>query len=143
MAASAPAIDVVRLRGRRVALPGFVREPLVHFFILGSLLFAAGRLLQKPTLASARTRLEVPAAEIRRMREVWTLQWHRPPQPAELQSLIDEYVREQILFREALAMGLDRDDEIVRRRLIQKMQFLSQEMKHGADSSAEPPGDVD
>ncbi|MGD0617126.1 MAG: hypothetical protein ABSB67_05645 [Bryobacteraceae bacterium] len=143
MAAIAPAIDVVRFRYRRVALPGFVREPLVHFFILGALLFVAGRMLQKPARAPARTRIDVPAAEVRRMREVWTLQWHRPPQPAELQSLIDEYVREQVLFREALAMGLDRDDEIVRRRLVQKMQFLSQEMKHGADSSAEPAGEVD
>jgi len=143
MAAIAPAIDLVPLRGRRVPLPRFVREPLVHFLILGALLFVVARMLQKPALAPARPRIEVAAAEVRRMRELWGLQWHRPPQPAELQSLIDEYVREQVLFREALAMGLDRDDEIVRRRLVQKMQFLSQEMKHGADSSAEPAGDID
>jgi hypothetical protein len=71
-------------------------------------------------------RIEVPAAEGRRLREVWAMQWRRPPRPEELQSLLDDYVREEVLVREAIAMGLDRDDDIVRRRLVQKMEFLAQ-----------------
>ncbi len=143
----APAQAIEHNRDGRVHTATLLRrllgEPLLHFFILGALLFAAGRLLQKPQFMAARTRIEVPAAEIRRMREVWTVQWQRPPRPDEMRSLIEEYVREQVLFREAVAIGLDRDDEIVRRRLIQKMEFLSQEMKPGAERPAEVERGVD
>jgi hypothetical protein len=103
-----------------------VREPLLHFLLLGALLYWAGTLPKKAGSIPRQTRIEVPLSEVRRMREVWTMQWHRSPRPEELQSLIDEYVREEVLYREAIAMGLDRNDGIVRRRLAQKMEFLEQ-----------------
>jgi hypothetical protein len=103
-----------------------VREPLLHFLVLGALLYWAGTLPKKAGLIPRQTRIEVPLSEVNRMREVWTMQWHRAPRPEELQILIDEYVREEVLYREAIAMGLDRNDGIVRRRLVQKMEFLGQ-----------------
>jgi hypothetical protein len=103
-----------------------VREPLLHFLLLGALLYWAGTLPKKAGSITRQTRVEVPRSEVNRMREVWSMQWHRAPRPEELQSLIDEYVREEVLYREAIAMGLDRNDGIVRRRLVQKMEFLGQ-----------------
>ncbi len=103
----------------------FVREPLVHFLLLGAALYWVASPSQR-SVPARQTRIEVPAAEVRRMREEWTMQWHRPPRPRELQNLIDEYVREEVLYREAMAMGLDRNDDVVRRRLVQKMEFLEQ-----------------
>ena len=64
----------------------------------------------------------------RHIAEVWQKTRQRPPTPSELEGLINEYVREEILYREALAMGLDRDDVIVRRRMRQKIEFLSEDI---------------
>jgi hypothetical protein len=111
-----------RLRRGAVAL---AREPLLHFILLGALLNLAGALWKRPAAAPRNARIEIPASQVGRLREVWSLQWHRQPTPAELQGLIDDYVREEVLSREAIALGLDRNDDIVRRRLIDKMEFLS------------------
>jgi hypothetical protein len=100
------------------------REPVVHFLLIAVLLYGIGALARKPAAIVRRTRIEVSSAEINRLKRVWTAQWRRPPDAQELRSLVDDYVREEVLFREALAMGLDRGDEIARRRLVQKMEFL-------------------
>jgi peptidyl-prolyl cis-trans isomerase C len=127
----------VRISGRsRQLFERILREPLLHFLVLGALFYWAGTLPKKAGSIPRQTRIEVPLSEVRRMREVWTMQWHRAPRPEELQSLIDEYVREEVLYREAIAMGLDRDDGIVRRRLAQKMEFLGQP---GLAAGTEPP----
>ncbi len=108
---------------------GVVREPLVHFLLAGVVLFAAARLTQRFTSgSSAANRIQVSAAEIQRLREVWTRQWGRAPDSTQMQNLINEYVRDEVMYREALASGLDRDDTIIRRRLVEKMEFLSQEL---------------
>jgi hypothetical protein len=111
-----------RLRRRALAV---AREPLLHFLLLGALLNLAGALWKRPAAIVRDARVEIPASEVGRLREVWSLQWHRQPPPAELQGLIDDYVREEVLAREAIALGMDRNDDIVRRRLIDKMEFLS------------------
>jgi len=119
----APGLTVgARLRRGVVAV---AREPLVHFILLGALLNMAGALWRRPAAVARNTRIEIPAAQVDRLREVWSLQWRRQPTSAELQGLIDDYVREEVLSREAIALGLDRNDDIVRRRLIDKMEFLS------------------
>ncbi|MGH8035975.1 MAG: peptidyl-prolyl cis-trans isomerase, partial [Lysobacterales bacterium] len=64
--------------------------------------------------------------------------WLRPPTPAELQGLVDNYIREEILYREGVAMGLDRDDPVIQRRVVQKLDVLSEET-----SSLTPPTDTD
>jgi parvulin-like peptidyl-prolyl isomerase len=67
------------------------------------------------------------------MASAWTQRWQRPPSDAELAGLIDEAVREQVLYREALALGLDRDDVVVRRHLRQKYEFLTQDLAYDTD----------
>ena len=63
----------------------------------------------------------------------WNLQWQRDPTPQELKGLLDNYIKEEIYYREALAMNLDHNDEIIRRRLAQKMKFLSQDLAESSD----------
>jgi peptidyl-prolyl cis-trans isomerase C len=59
---------------------------------------------------------------------VWTSQWQRPPTPEEMRGLVESKVREEILYREALALGLDQGDTIVKRRLAQKLEFLAEDV---------------
>ena len=66
-------------------------------------------------------------ARVRNLAQNFTRTWQRPPTREELAGLIESYVREEVMVREALALGFDRDDAIVRRRLQQKMQFVSEE----------------
>jgi hypothetical protein len=70
----------------------------------------------------------VTAAEIERLSDNWSKKWNRPPTEIELKGLIDSYIKEEVYYREALALGLDQDDTILRRRLMQKMEFLSNDL---------------
>ncbi len=100
------------------------REPLVHFLAIGAFLFAAYLWLNDPYATSTSTRIEVSANDIDLLRTRWMKQWQRPPTQPELESLIEAHIREEVLYREALALGLDKDDTIVRRRMAQKVEFL-------------------
>ncbi len=109
----------------RPGLPGWVRglarEPLVHFFIAGALLFAGAstfKALQHPVV-------HIDAQELTQLAAYWEAQMQRPPSPDEMKGIIRERIDEEILAREALRLGLDRNDMIVRRRLAQKMSFAS------------------
>ena len=100
-----------------------LREPLVHFVLLGAMLFGAQALLGGSVEASDRE-IVIAEGDIESMVALFLKTWQRPPSAEELQGLIDDRVIEQMLYREALALGLDRDDTIVRRRMRQKMEFL-------------------
>ncbi len=65
---------------------------------------------------------------VERLVEAWRRTWQRPPTAQELEGLIEDHIKEEILYREAIAMGLDRDDTIIRRRLRQKMEFLAEDI---------------
>ena len=111
------------------ALSKLLREPLLLFLVLGALLFGLHTLVNDPpTDPDTAGRIQVTAANIDQLRAGWQRQMGRPPQPQELQGLIDAFIREEVLVREALALGLDRDDTIVRRRLAQKMNFLVEDL---------------
>jgi len=69
--------------------------------------------------------------------ELFEKRWRRAPTPQELRGLVDAHVREEVLYREALALGLDRDDTIVRRRLAQKIEFLLEDLGGRAQPSEE------
>jgi hypothetical protein len=107
----------------------FLCEPLLHFALLGGLIFAvnAWRTQQRPVEKSA-AQIEVTAGTIAWLREGFSKQWHRVPDADDLRGLVNDHLREEVLYREALAMGLDRDDSIVRRRMAQKMEFLTQDI---------------
>jgi hypothetical protein len=70
----------------------------------------------------------VTAADMERLSENWSRKWNRPPTGTELQGLVEAYIREEVYYREALALGLDRDDTIIRRRMMQKMEFLTNDL---------------
>ena len=107
----------------------WLREPLLHFLLAGLLLFAMYRILH-PELSerTESTRIEVTADDLRQLEVVWTAQWHRPPTQDEMRGLVESRVREEILYREGLALGLDQGDTIVKRRLAQKMEFLADDV---------------
>ncbi|HYJ04935.1 MAG TPA: peptidylprolyl isomerase [Chthoniobacterales bacterium] len=112
----------------------WLKEPLLHFALLGLLIFAvsAWREQQRPA-ANAVAQIEITAGTIAWLSEGFTNQWHRAPDGDELRGLVNDHVREEVLYREALALGLDGNDTIVRRRLAQKMEFLGQDIATAAE----------
>ena len=103
------------------------KEPLLHFALLGALVFVANawRAKQRPAENAAAPRIEVTAAVIERLRAAFERQFGKAPDAEELRGQVVAHIREEVFCREALALGLDRDDTIVRRRLAQKMEFLT------------------
>ncbi len=100
------------------------QEPLLHFLILAAGLFGAAHLWGEPQPTSEKETIVVGPAKIRHLASLWQRTWQRPPSQAELQGLIEEYIYEEVLYREALKMNWDRDDSVIRRRLRQKMEFV-------------------
>ena len=103
-------------------MPRWLRDPLVVFVLLGIGVFALDGWLAGGE--TARPVIEITPDDAARLRARWIAQWGREPTGDELQTLIDEAVDEEILYREAQRLGLDRDDAIVRRRLAQKLTFM-------------------
>jgi hypothetical protein len=105
------------------------KEPLLHFFVLGALVFALNTWRQQTRPAEATpARIEVTAMMIDRLRSGYERQFGQAPNEAELRELVKAHIREEVLCREALALGLDRNDTIVRRRMAQKMEFLTADL---------------
>ena len=103
-----------------------IREPLVHFLVLGGLLFAFFE-WQGGGAGPGSTRISITPGLVAHLATGFAKTWQRPPTDQELKGLIDEYVKEEIAAREATVMGLDRDDTVIRRRLRQKMEFLAED----------------
>lgn len=112
----------------------FLREPLVHFLLLGAALFVAFGVLNNGT-STIPAKIVVTAGQIEHLTISFTRTWQRPPTHQELEGLIQDYIREEVFYREAIAMGLDRDDTIIRRRLRQKMEFLSDDLTTRLEST--------
>jgi hypothetical protein len=108
-------------------LKSILREPLVHFLLLGAALFALDAWLRPTAATPANTEIVVSEARIRNLAQNFRRTWQRPPTREELDGLVESHVREEVFYREALALGLDRDDAIIRRRLQQKIEFISEE----------------
>jgi hypothetical protein len=109
-------------------LKRWLQEPLLHFMLAGLALFIIYGALRDPSPTDNLERIELTADDVRRLEVAWAARWRRPPTQAELQGLIEEELRQEILYREALALGLDKGDTIVKRRLAQKMEFLSEDV---------------
>jgi len=99
----------------RLRIRGWMRSPLLHFLLIGAVLFMLYSLVSPPRPAAPGSRIELTGDDLKQIEMVWTAKWQRPPTPAEWRGLIDSKVREEVLYREALAMGLDQDDVIIRR----------------------------
>jgi parvulin-like peptidyl-prolyl isomerase len=106
-----------------------LREPLIHFLLIGAVLFGLYGLAQSGRPATAPSKeIRLSLDEIRQLTLLYQSQWRRLPTPQELGRMVENKVQQEILYREALAMGLDKDDEIVKRRMAQKMQFLAEDV---------------
>jgi parvulin-like peptidyl-prolyl isomerase len=106
----------------------FFREPLFHFLVIGAALFVVFGLMGKENAENQERAITITAGEINWLTDTWEKRWNRPPTPEEREGLIKQYLRERILYREAVAMGLDRDDIVIRRRMAQKLEFLTQDL---------------
>jgi hypothetical protein len=109
----------------RAALERLAREPLVHFLSLGLLLYVVATGLDSGGALRTES-IVVDRDDVARLAAQWEAQYGDPPSAAQIEALIESHVRDEILYREALALGLERDDLIIRRRLIQKLRFLDQ-----------------
>ncbi len=106
----------------------FFREPLVQFSLIGICIYGAYALYGTPDEGFADNTIVVDTGRIGAFINAWELRWNRPPTEQELNGLINQFVREDILYREAIAIGLDKDDPITRRRMAQKLEFLSKDI---------------
>ena len=101
-----------------------LREPLVHFLALALAIFIGyGALNRSDSVMPGR--ILVTQARIEHVATLFDRTWQRPPSTIELKGLIDDYVKDEVYYREALKLGLEADDTVIRRRLRQKMEFLS------------------
>jgi hypothetical protein len=108
---------------------GWYREPFVHFLLLGVTLFGLYQWLGDRGDAVETTReIIVSPGRIESLAVGFTRTWQRPPTDTELERLIQDYIREEVYYREAMALGLDRDDTIIRRRLRQKLEFVTDDV---------------
>jgi hypothetical protein len=105
-----------------------LREPLVHFLFIGTAIYLAYALFAEPTPEAQDDTIIVTAGEVEWMRTAWQKRWNRPPTAQEFDGLIQQYIRETVLYREALTMGLNKHDMVIRRRLAQKLEFLAKDL---------------
>jgi hypothetical protein len=110
-------------------------EPLLHFLLLGAGLFVVYSLMQKPGDGGEPGEIVITQGQIENLAAAFSKTWQRPPTPAELTGLVRDRVREEVYYREAMALGLDRDDAVIRRRLRQKMEFVSEDIAAQAEAT--------
>jgi hypothetical protein len=114
------------------------REPLIQFLLVGAVLFLAYRVLNpSPDPSAPSHRIELTEGDLRQMSTAWLAQGRPAPTPEQLQNLVESRIREEILYREALALGLDTNDTIVKRRLAQKMEFLFEDVSALREATTE------
>lgn len=117
------------------ATKSWLREPLVHFLLIGAGLFLLYEVLNRGESDAPRD-IVVSEARVEALAENFARTWMRPPTAQEIKGLVDDFITEEVYYREAIAMGLDSDDLVIRRRLRQKMEFISADV-----ATATPPTD--
>ena len=121
-----------------VAIGRWLREPLLHFLLTGLLLFVGYHWVNpRSGQPDPDGRIELTADDLRQIRIAWLAQGREALSPEQMRRLVEARVREEILYREALALGLDKDDTIVRRRMAQKMEFLFEDVAALRDPTAD------
>ena len=105
-----------------------LKEPLLQFLLIGACIYGAYGLFAPPEESDLETTVVVDANRINSFVAQWSSRWNRLPTQEELDNLINIYVREEILYRQAVAMGLDEDDPVTRRRMAQRLEFLTSDL---------------
>jgi hypothetical protein len=111
----------------RSRMAEFFREPLVHFLAIGAGLFLLWHFIGDRVNPQSE-RILITPGHVERLAQQWTKTHLRPPNAQELADLVEAEIDEEILYREAVALGLDRDDLVIRRRLAVKMDFLTEDV---------------
>lgn len=124
--ATAMARPLARPRFDNARIRAVLREPLLHFAIAGAALFAAGQFHHSLTDSH---RIVIDRDEVAQIASSYEQQFGGDPSPQLLETLVQRRIDEEILLREGKALKLDQGDEIVRRRIVQKMQFLQQDLR--------------
>lgn len=104
---------------------GWIRDPLVIFLLVGAAIFFAADWFGEADIPYT---IEVSEQDIQRLSDQWQMQMRRPPSSRELAGLVEQFVKEEIYYREARRLGLDANDTIVRRRMVQKLTFLTEDI---------------
>ena len=105
-----------------------LREPLLHFLFIGAAIYLAFGLFAEPVTEETDKTIVVSAGEIQWMQSSWQKRWNRPPTDKEMDGLVQQYIKETVQYREALTMGLNQHDQVIRRRLAQKLEFLAKDL---------------
>ncbi len=109
------------------------RDPLLHFLLIGAGLFVVNTAIRQNTKTDAAGRIVITAADVDRLRESWTRNRGRRPTDAEMRLVLEHMVREEVLFREAMRLGLADEDTVVRHRMVAKMEFLNSSVAEQAE----------
>ena len=118
-------------------LRGWLREPLIHFLLAGFAVFLWSAWRGNAVDPASRT-ITIDAPQVERLAQSWAQTWQRPPTAPEVDGLIRDFIKEEIYYREALRLGLDADDTVIRRRLMSKMEFLaSAQVENSTPSDAQ------
>lgn len=104
-------------------MKGWLKEPLLHFVLLGAAIFALDAAWSTDTARARDDRIVVSAGRVENLAALFTKTWQRAPSARELRVLVDDYILEEALYREGKALGVDQGDTIIRRRVRQKMEF--------------------
>ncbi len=131
--------DGESFRHSPLATRHWLKEPLLHLFVLGLAVFGLHAALNRVSGSGPEDPylVEVSSADIEWVRTMWKKRMGREPAVEDLRAQVNQIIRERILEREAVEMGLDKDDLVVRRRLAQKMEFLFKDLSALAEPSEE------
>jgi hypothetical protein len=137
MARTSPARKWLR-QPMSVHVRRWLREPLLHFLVIGGALFTAYAALNRdPNDQKDRRRIVLTENDLSQMTIASVAQGRPAPTIEQMRNLLEAKIREEVLYREALAMGLDKDDIIVKRRMLQKMDFLAEDLSDLREPSRE------
>jgi hypothetical protein len=114
----------------KISIKRLWREPLLHFLLIGAALFVFYG-LTRDVDGEAPNRIVVTSGQVEQLAANFRRTWMRPPTEEELAALVENHVREEVFYREALAMGLDQNDPLVRRRMRMKLEFILEDLTAG------------
>jgi peptidyl-prolyl cis-trans isomerase C len=121
-------------------IPRLIKEPFVHFVAIGALLFGLYQFrenLRPAETGAAEGLIVIDQQEFDHLKELWKIRWKRDPSPSDIQALLDRHLRQEVFYREALRMNLDHNDEIIKKRLSQKMEAVANDLS----TLTQPPTD--
>lgn len=106
------------------------KQPVVQFMCIGLLMFLINTFVVKAGDNNEEDKYKVylSRSEVKSMEEIWLSKWQRPPTEMELEGMVNQYIEKAILFKEAVKIGLNKNDNIIRQRLAQKLEFLSNDL---------------